>query len=691
MTRSHGFGVGTVAKLAALLVACSTALLLGRSDQTSATPTPTFKSLTEYVEVDALVTDEHGAFVPGLAATDFEVFEDGKPQKIVSFAAVDLPAGTSLASRPASPAIEPDVTGNEEPFDGRLYVMVLDDLHVAALRSQQVKDVAKLFITQSLGANDLMAVVFTGGRSQDAQEFTRNKRLLIDAVDRFVGQKLQSLTAAASDEKRNYRDIPFTPPDMEPPWRDQLRAHQAQSMLSTVGYVSDRLRGVHGRRKTMLLFSEGIDYDITDIIRGPVKLPSAAIAILDDLREVVGLASRSNVGIYTIDPRGLSSLGDEAIELQQSGDRSLNREMRVQQMTLRQLSDDSGGLAFVNRNDYRTFLERVVSDNSSYYVLAYYAPSNKRDGKFHRIEVKSTRAGLSVRSRRGYVAARGKAPAAQDVGRGQELADALASPLPVSGLSIRVFAAPFKGATPNASVLIGVEMLGRDLTLAKGSLDLAYRATGAIAKNRAARKDTLSLDLSPDDQTRVRRSGVRVLNRIDVPPGRYQIRVAAHDSGTRKLGSVIYDLDVPDFHKLPFGISGLALSSLGSGALMTARADDQMRAVLPAAPVSQRTFAQNDELTLFAEIYKKSGRTSSTVDVVTTVMNDERGAVFLHEETLEPVALKDGSATYAVTVRVPLIGIAPGRYQLQLAATSTTEKSQGATQQLEVTIVSASR
>ncbi len=71
-----------------------------------------------------------------------------------------------------------------------------------------------------------------------------------------------------------------------------------------------------------------------------------------------------------------------------SGRVGLANELRVSQDSLRQLSDETGGFAAVNRNDFSAAFERIVRDNSSYYVLAYYPPSDKRDGKFHRIEVR---------------------------------------------------------------------------------------------------------------------------------------------------------------------------------------------------------------------------------------------------------------------------------------------------------------
>jgi hypothetical protein len=93
------------------------------------------------------------------------------------------------------------------------------------------------------------------------------------------------------------------------------------------------------------------------------------------------------------------------------GQSLFRREIQLLQDSLRELSDETGGFAVVNKNDFSTAYDRIVKDNSAYYVLAYYPPNPKRDGRFHRIEVRVTRPGLMVtRSRRGYVNPRGKAP-----------------------------------------------------------------------------------------------------------------------------------------------------------------------------------------------------------------------------------------------------------------------------------------
>src|SRR6185503_18387616 len=143
---------------------------------------------------------------------------------------------------------------------------------------------------------------------------------------------------------------------------------------------------------------------------------------------------------------------------------SLQNELRLSQDSLRTLSEETGGFAVVNKNDYASAYQRIVEDNSSYYVLAYYPP-DARPGRYHKIDVRVSRPNLVVRSRRGHVTPKKAAASITTNGKSPstpELKEALDSPLPVSGLTMHVFTAPFKGAAPNASVLLGVEMRGRD-------------------------------------------------------------------------------------------------------------------------------------------------------------------------------------------------------------------------------------
>src|SRR3990170_1370537 len=227
-----------------VLLACST---LGSQGPPSAPQTPTFRVNVEYVEVDAVVTDRGGQFVRGLTKDDFQIFEDGKPQPISTFAVVDIPVERAQRPLGASNAIEPDVKSNGQPFDGRIYVMVVDDLHTYFGRTPRVRSAARQFIQQYLGANDLMAVVHTAGASDASQEFTSNKRLLLAAVDRTIGRKLDSATLTKTDEYFRRQNLGR---EMGGPVTDPVEAERrtnARHSLDALKNVSEWFSTIRGR------------------------------------------------------------------------------------------------------------------------------------------------------------------------------------------------------------------------------------------------------------------------------------------------------------------------------------------------------------------------------------------------------------------------------------------------------------
>ncbi len=661
--------------------------------------TPSFKVQVDYVEVDALVTDEQGRFVRNLTKDDFQVFEDGRLQSISTFSLVDIPVEPPDRPLYSEEPLEPDVETNERPFDGRIYVVILDDLHVDALRSQNVKNAVRRFIERNLGANDLMAVIYTGGRADAAQEFTSNKRLLLASVDRFMGRKLQSATLARNDEYFRQAAGAFQDRRIPDPF-EQERAYNAQNTMRAIRQVAEWFAGVRGRRKTMLFVSEGIDYDVTDIIRSPDTPMSSASVILDDIREAIQATARSNVSIYGIDPRGLVGIGEEAIGVagfavhddptqRDLGPSGLANELRLSQDNLRALSEETNGFAIVNRNDVTQSFARIVADNSSYYVLAYYPPSDKKDGKFHRIQVRVNRPGVTVRARRGYLSPKANSKPTPKPSGGASAAsiEALNSPIQVSGLTMRAFAAPFKGTAPNASVLVGVEVRGRDLEFqANGKLELSFLAVDASGKQRGAKTDTVTLNLRPDSRTRVEQTGLRFLNRMDLPPGRYQLRLASHDTVGGASGSVIYDLEIPDYYKQPFTMSGLVLTSMSASGTPTVKIDEQLKALLPGAPVATRSFPQNDELALFTEVYDNEGRTPHTVDVVATVRSDQGTIHYKVEEERHSKEFGGNRGGFGFGTRIPLTALSPGPYVLTLEARSRLGDGREAARSIRFTV-----
>ncbi len=651
----------------------------GQTQPQSQQPPVTFKVEINYVEIDAIVTDAQGKFVRDLRKEDFQVTEDGKPQSVQVFSMVDIPVEREVAPLFSSTPIEPDVQTNEREFAGRVYMILLDDLHTAALRSQLVKRAAKQFIERFLGANDMAAVVHTSGRSDASQDFTSNKRLLMNAVDKFMGKKLRSATLEKLDEYNRRRDTPMAADPLRDP-SDFERGYQARAMLSTLKNAAEFLSGIRGRRKALLFISEGIDYDIYDVIG-----TSSATDILQESREAIGAATRANVAIYSIDPRGLTTMADEIMELTappednalRLNSQGLQDELRQSQDSLRVFSDETGGFASVNSNDFAKAFDRVVRDNSSYYVLGYYSTNERRDGRFRKVAVHLSRPGLEVRARRGYVAARGRANTPPPPKEGSaDLREAINSPIPIAGLTLRTFAAPFKGAAPNASVLVAVEVDGADLKFTESGgvfqnqLEVTALAYDDKGKLRDSKPLTLKLDLRPQTREAVAKSGFRLLTRLQLPPGRYQLRVGGREANGGRVGSVLYDLEVPDYWKAPFAMSGLVLTAASASRTPTAAPDPELKDLLPGPPVAAREFPAGDRLALYTEVYDGEAAKPHGVDITTTLTSDEGRVVFTTNEERKSSELGGARGGYGYRAEVPLANVPPGLYVLQVEARS---------------------
>jgi VWFA-related protein len=683
-------------------------------------PPLTFKVEINYVEIDAIVTDQQGNFVRNLTKDDFQIVEQGKPQSVSIFSLVDIPIERFDPPLYKTKPIEPDVRSNQKEFDGRVFVMVLDDLNISFSRSARVKAAAKQFIDRYLGANDLAAVVTTGGAKGGGQEFTSSRERLTRAVDAFMGQKERSATLEKIDDYNRQRAIGSTNAPRDP--LESYRVFRARNTYSTLKNVSDYMAGIRGRRKAVIFISEGIDYDIYNPIQNTYTSD-----ILDANKETVAAATRANVSIYSVDPRGLAGLED-AIDLQSIPDDptlgigvgSLQRELQISQDSLRTLSDETGGFAAVNSNDFKGSFDRIIRDNSSYYILGYYSTDTRRDGRFRSINVRVNKPGLEVRARKGYVAPKGRPPAGTPpppgIAASIEMREALNSPVPFSGLGLRATAVPLMGsrsvgdARANApaaranqsqsarcqgncaSVLIVVEIDGGRLKFKpEGSMfaddvEVAILAVDEGGKTRDGSRDVAKLQLRPETHAAVVKNGIRLTRRLELPPGRYQLRIGAREAGGGLSGSVFYDIDVPDFTKPPLAISGLLITSASASRTPTANPDPEFKDIMPASPATLRDFPSGDELSVAADIYDNRASTPHRVEVRTTVTGDDGQVVFSSRDERRTEDLKGANGSFGHLTSIPLKGIAPGRYVLKIEAQALLSNGGTAAREVEFTI-----
>ena len=685
-----------------LTLALLTCEALGASQQSGTGPqsSVTFKAETNFVEVHAIVTDETGAFVRNLTRDDFEILEDGKPQTPAAFSLIDLPIDRPFTPAGGTAPVESDVRATTRTFDGRIYVFLLDDLHTAFTRTQAVRDAAKRFIQQYLGANDLAAVVYTSGRQESGQELTSSPRLLKAAIDRFQGQKLPSAgaeklaihirqtdtDAALADEPQQTHDraaVEKAESIKDPD--DAERGLNARRTLQAVENVANWMRDVQGRRKALLLFSEGLDYDIYQ----PFNLTQSASAIVAEAQQAAAAAQRANVNVYGIDPRGLSQFG-ELIDIGARSDypqleygtfRGALHELRLSQESLISLSEETGGLAIVNAGDVVGGLGRVVLDNSRYYLLGYYSDSTKWSRKFLKIDVRVKRPGLSVRARRGFMPpdprATVKAREAEvKAGTSPALKAALSKPVPIGDLPLRLFAAAFKGTGSNGSLLLALEIDGGSLTFEQRDgrfnekIEVSIVAADQGARVQAGDRQEFNMSLQPATRERIGRTGIRLLSRLELPPGRYQIHVGAHEASGATIGTVPYDLEIPDYAKSPFELSGVVLTSSSADSFVTSNPDPLLKDALPAAPIATRTFSPAETLTTYAELYVGAGP-ARAVTMMTSVQDARDGTTVFQAQDRRAIDASARPLTHGFSTQLPLKNLSPGRYLLRVGAQSS--------------------
>jgi VWFA-related protein len=649
-------------------------------------PPITFRAEINYVEVDARVLDQQGTFITDLKSEDFDVFEDGKPQKVTAFSLVNIPV--ERVERPlfAKRPVESDVRNNLQGADGRIYLIVLDDLHTQALRSNLTKAAARMFIERYVGANDLAAIVHTGGVSQGNQDFTNSQRLLLQAVDKFMGRKLRSATLNRIDDFSRRAGTGLAS-DPAVDFEDKERGFQARASLDTIRNLANYLGNIRGRRKAIVMFSEGIDYNIYDIMSINNTGATEASSVIDATRDMIAAATRANVAVYGVDPRGLGASFENFAEVQAFPDdtslgltqSALFNEVRLAQDSLRTMSDETGGFAVVNRNDFTDAFQRIVDDNSSYYMLGYYSSNDRRDGRFRKIEVRlKNRPGLVVRARKGYVAPRGRAPetkAAAKDGPSLELKEALESPLPLPQLPMALTAAVFKGPAGKGSVVISTFIHGGSLPFVeekgqyRNDLEVLGIATDDKGKSFSTDRNTVNLAMKPDTANRVKAMGFRVIQSLELAPGRYLLRVAAKEGNTRKAGMATFDLEVPDFTKAPLTMSDVAITSALSGSAPTVRPKDPLEKILPGPLTTYREFPSIDEVALFTEVYDNIKQPHKT-DIVATVKAEGGTTMFETREERDSSELAGSAGGYGFETRVPLSKLAPGLYVLRVEATA---------------------
>jgi VWFA-related protein len=587
---------------------------------------PTFRSRVEVVQLDVSVLDKHRQPVRGLTEKDFTILEDGKPQRIVGFSTFDMDDAPAPAMGWMRD-VPPDVTTNELK-ESRLFIIVMDDAMIPQ-EPAFIRDAKKvaMSIIDKLGPDDLTAVVFTGD-NRKTQDFTNDKTKLRTALDRFN----PGLTSYRFGLDTNGVDTDG--------WF-------YLSAIRTLSNVADFLIAVPNRRKALFWVSPGVPLDLAGVeVRKPElgpeadrpptpKLPNIETRDLKHrTQEIFQRAQRSNVTIYPIDPTGLGGLKQYLLlRLYGVPEPIIHHKVAAINDFIVMTAANTGGRTVMNTNDFEPGITEIFEENKSYYLIGFEPRNMKLDGTLRRIQVKVNRPDVDVRSRSSYYAPepekldKRKAAVSPEAAA---LAKAMGGILPDAGLPMKVAVAPF--AVPGQRLATVTVVLGVRQPVPEGA------AKARITETTELQTSAFTPEGDPRGTQRhtarvVLRAGAdgeaayEVLGRIDLPAGRYRLRLAAHNATSARTGSVFADVIVPDYSNIPFSASPVVLSTTPG---RVSAPKGLLAPLLPLVPTAERAFGTKDNVTSLLRLYQSGQKTVERAQVAIRI-RDSREQLIVSE------------------------------------------------------------
>ncbi|HUG54783.1 MAG TPA: VWA domain-containing protein [Vicinamibacteria bacterium] len=549
-------------------------LLAGQGAGTSAdTPTPgaapsapAFGSSITVVTVPVFVTDKRGAAVPGLTEDDFEVFDEGRPMRLVGVREFD-------AADAAGP-------GGETSPAARRHFLLLFDLSFSGVNGLvRAQKAALEFVTGGLGPTDLAAVAtFTANHGvRLLVGFTSDRHQLRRAVATMgltqpdqradplgLAFDLRELGAVAADT------LPEERGDMV---RDSIRAIQLRferaqealyrqrvlALLDGMHQLAASLDVVQGR-KQVIYFSNGFDetalegqkgqqqlQDNEAVTRGRLwEVPSdnrfGDAQVREEMRRMLQAFSSSDSLVHAVDLSGLTARGDARQQssepAQRSGHGSLSEMARL-----------SGGRFFRNTNDPGVALGEIAELSRHYYLLAFEPQQARGPGRFHKLKVEVRGKDREVSHRSGYFE---RAPYAERpaLARRFEAAEIITKGIEVDDIPLRVVGMPYRTAEGKVTLPFVLEADGEAVLRGAQGGRIALEIYGYALDAAGAVKDlvafTSALDLSVAGP-RLRARGLQCHATFTLGPGPHSLRFLVRDSASGRSGARGLDVTVPDF------------------------------------------------------------------------------------------------------------------------------------------------
>ena len=523
------------------------ALVLLAAASPSARQQPTFRSSVRLVNVTVIAHDSAGRPVMNLTASDFQVFEDGKEEKIEVFAIdTDRPVQTANAALPVAPRLAPDIfTNRRQTRDGGgVTVVLFDRLNSDWDDQKRARDQILKLLAKAQPRDRIALYVLESDTITVLHDFTSDASRLIAVLNKYLGTT--SIELAASEEKTpDFARTGLVAQDADTAaWLERTQQMVSETFLrrraelttDALEGIANHLAGIPGR-KNLVWVSAAF----------PLVIPSdhGPLVMNQDVSRAARAINTADVAVYPVDIRGLTPALNPttATATTTKGTApapvfTTMARVAANQDVMLTLADATGGRVFLNNNDIALGVRRAIDDSRVSYVIGYRSSRPDNDNKFRNITVKVNRSGVALRHRKGYLSA--PAPSRDSRERLKSLERVMMSPVEASSIAL---AAQISRMAKEGTVVVRIDpealtwVPGKEVR--EAAIDIVIAQSLPDGKYFKVKETTVNLTADPDRYQQMLEDGLTLSSNFTTIPDAYRLHVVVSDVGSQSVGSLI--------------------------------------------------------------------------------------------------------------------------------------------------------
>lgn len=551
-------------------------------------PATILKATTRLVLVDTIVTDRSGHPLTDLKATNFELTEDGVPQKVHFFSVHTPEKVEAPENKPALPegafTNVPSAPANGDPPT----VLLLDALNTP-VNDQKYARQQMLKYLKTLNPGARVAVYLLGTSLRMVQDFTTDPQVLQAALSKVGAKSSPVVKDAAGDSDflaaagifKNGKVAQAALEDFENDTEATKTDYRVMTTLEALRAIARNVAGYPGRKNLVWVSSAfplaiGLDpgaqtaprHTQDGVTPAMVRTQIMARDYSREMRDTADQLTNAQVAVYPVGAEGLTgSMFDDVFANGHNLDGSMMqgdefaRAAAVRDdarqnahQTMNHLAEATGGRAFYNLNDINNAIARSIADGSTYYTLGYYPSDNNWNGRFRKIEVKLLDSnGARVRARSGYYAldTAGQQTAAEKEQLERQFQQSLELHAPESTalpFVVRLF--PPKAPGNPLTLVYGLDPTTLSFSssadgLEHGSFGVLVQAFNTKGKPAGGKSSNVTADLKPDAYEHMMQHGLHFTQQLKLAPGKYALKIGVLDQHSGLIGTVSATAEVP--------------------------------------------------------------------------------------------------------------------------------------------------